>query len=66
MAGEDTGVTDDEPMDTDDTSKNIEWEKSDNLAVGFLQSNIEFDVLVTLTPAENAHHLWLQLEDRFD
>jgi hypothetical protein len=38
----------------------------DNLAVVFLQSNIEFEVILTLTRADTAHHLWTQLKDRFD
>jgi hypothetical protein len=64
-AGESSGATDD-PKETGDTAEILEWDEKDNLAVVFLQANIEFDVLVTLTPAENAHHLWAQLEDRFD
>ncbi|KAH8154419.1 uncharacterized protein LAJ45_00946 [Morchella importuna] len=56
--------------DEEETSDNAEeisdWDKKDNLAVVFLQSNIEFEVILTLTPADTAHHLWTQLEDRFD
>ena len=65
-AGESSGATDDEPMETGDTAKILEWEEKDNLAVVFLQANIEFHVLVTRTPAENVHRLRAQLEDRFD
>jgi hypothetical protein len=51
---------------TDNTEEISEWDKKDNLAVVFLQSNIEFEVILMLTPADTTHHLWTQLEDRFD
>jgi hypothetical protein len=42
------------------------WDKKDNLAVVFVQSNIKFEVILMLTPTDTAHHLWTQLKDRFD
>jgi hypothetical protein len=51
---------------TDNPEEKTEWDKKDNLAVVFLQSNIEFEVILMPTPADTAHHLWTQLEDRFD
>jgi hypothetical protein len=56
----------DEEETTDNAEEISEWDKKDNLTVIFLQSNIEFEVILTLTPADTAHHLWIQLEDRFD
>jgi hypothetical protein len=41
----------------EDEEEISEWDKKDNLAVIFLQSNIEFEVILTLTPADTAHHL---------
>ncbi|KAH0605696.1 uncharacterized protein H6S33_004153 [Morchella sextelata] len=61
-----TSVEEDEEETTDNAEEISEWDKRDNLAVVFLQSNIEFEVILTLTPADTAHHLWTQLEDRFD
>jgi hypothetical protein len=56
----------DEEETTGNAEEISEWDKKDNLTVVFLQSNIEFEVILTLTTADTAHHLWTQLEDRFD
>ncbi|KAH0604208.1 uncharacterized protein H6S33_007239 [Morchella sextelata] len=61
-----TPAEEDEEETTDNAEEISEWDKKDNLAVVFLQSNIEFEVILTLTPADTAHYLWTQLEDRFD
>ncbi|KAH0607343.1 uncharacterized protein H6S33_002377 [Morchella sextelata] len=61
-----TPAEEDEEETTDNAEEISEWDKKDNLAVVFLQSNIEFEVILMLTPADTAHHLWTQLEDRFD
>ncbi|KAH0603957.1 uncharacterized protein H6S33_006988 [Morchella sextelata] len=54
----------------EETSGNAEeiskWDKKDDLAVIFLQCNIEFEVILMLTLADTVHHLWTQLEDKFD
>ncbi|RPB06409.1 hypothetical protein P167DRAFT_580584 [Morchella conica CCBAS932] len=53
--------------DISDNAEGIsEWDKKNNLAVVFLQSNIEFEVILTLILANPAHYIWSQLEDRFD
>jgi hypothetical protein len=61
-----TPAEEDEEESTDNAEEISEWVKKDNLAVVLVQSNIEFKVILRLTPTDTGNHLWTELEERFD